>query len=389
MFESKLFEIVVWQESYPCESIEQTCKKHEYIKSYAFALHDRDENKKPHYHIAIQTSETQPSTRIAKDFGVLENAVEKCKSQKKTHKFDDMLMYLIHFNSPEKAQYDASSVIASFDYIAFIENKKASNATESRRIEIRNGIINGEIREYNLTKFITSYEFEKFNKTIKAAFDYRRQMVSGSDRNMNVVFIYGATGRGKTTFAKERARKSGFDFPFISSASNDMFDNYKGQPCVILDDLRGSMFRFDDCLKLFDNYTNSTVKSRYYNKDLVECELLFITSSQTLDEFCKDTLEYNNEDVNQLKRRIGTYIRYEDEYFYVSSWLLKENCYSPELQFKNEIYLDALEKQSSVETSLSVLGLDLKDSISPGNDFVKVTEPEAEQLKIMFKRLEK
>ena len=35
---------------------------------------------------------------------------------------------------------------------------------------------------------------------------------------------------------------------------------------LILDDLRDSDFKFTDLLKILDNHTKSTVKSRYHNK---------------------------------------------------------------------------------------------------------------------------
>lgn len=386
MFESKCFEVIVWVESYDCEHIKDTCDKYEYIKQYAFALHDKDENKKPHYHIMLQTYETQPSTRIAKDFCVLENAVEKCKSTKKTHQFDDMLLYLIHFNAPDKFQYDVSSVVSNMDYAGFIEKKKQIAVSKARENEIRQLIIDGVIKEYNVTKFVTPLEFERFKKSITSAFEFRRRMVTSSNRNMNVIYICGGTGRGKTTFAKERALSAGYEEPFISSAGNDLFDNYKGQPCVILDDLRGSMFRFDEIIKLTDNHTNSTVKSRYNNKDLVECKLLIITSSETIEQFAHNTEFYNNEDICQLKRRCGTYIRYDDDFYYVSAWETNKNSYSQELKFKNEIRSKFADDENSIEKSLSLLGLDMQNALCENNDFVSLDKEECKQVELLFNK---
>ena len=46
---------------------------------------------------------------------------------------------------------------------------------------------------------------------------------------------------------------------------------------LILDDLRPSCIGLSDLLKMLDNHTSSSVKSRYYNK-VLECKLIIITS---------------------------------------------------------------------------------------------------------------
>lgn len=258
--------------------------------------------------------------------------------------------------------------------------------TKARENEIRQLIIDGVIKEYNLHKFVTPLEYERFKKSINSAFEYRRRMVSSSNRNMSVIYIYGGTGRDKTTFAKERALCAGFEETFISSAGNDLFDNYKGQPCVILDDLRGFNFSFDEILKLTDNHTNSTVKSRYNNKDLVECKLMIITSSETIEQFARNTISYNNEDIDQLKRRCGTYIHYDDDFYYVSAWDNNKKTYLQEVKFKNVIKFKFADNESNIEKSLSLLGLDMQNAIQDNNDFITLSKEEYEQVELLFNK---
>ena len=82
---------------------------------------------------------------------------------------------------------------------------------------------------------------------------------------MNVLYLYGGSGCGKSTYAKMLAESHGYT-PFISSGSNDPFDGYKGQECVILDDLRGSVFPlFLTCLKYLITIQIPSVKARYKN----------------------------------------------------------------------------------------------------------------------------
>lgn len=381
MFESRTFEIVVYPDSYDCSQIETMCK-HEYIKDYAFALHDKDDNK-PHYHIMIQTHETQNSLRIARDFNVNENAVEKAKTKKRTHKYDDMCLYLIHKNAPCKYQYEPSIVVSSFDYLVFIEKYKAREVTATRRAEIINLIHTGVIKEYNLNEYVSVDEYIKFSNAIKSAFSYCEIEQNNLKRNMQVVFITGKSGTGKTTFAKERAYDMNYDI-FISSSSNDPFYGYAGQPCVIMDDLRGSALSYADWLKLLDNDTNSTVKARYSNKNLSSVKLLIITSSQTIEEFYRDIFDNNGESIIQLKRRIGLYIRMEKDFYYVSAWDNKIKGYTDEVRFKNNILLQFPDTNNSLENSLQCLGLDIKDSIPICNDFVDMTEEQMKQAKLLF-----
>ena len=56
---------------------------------------------------------------------------------------------------------------------------------------------------------------------------------------MNCIFITGASGTGKSTYAKQIASENKLSV-YISSGSNDVLDDYQGQDCIILDDLRPS-----------------------------------------------------------------------------------------------------------------------------------------------------
>ena len=74
----------------------------------------------------------------------------------------------------------------------------------------------------------------------------------------------------------------------VSSSSNDPFQDYMGQKAIILDDLRDKAFingngtdNFEDLLKILDNNTNSSDKSRFNNK-VFNGEVIVITSSVPL-----------------------------------------------------------------------------------------------------------
>lgn len=123
------------------------------------------------------------------------------------------------------------------------------------------------------------------------------------------MFICGKGGTGKTFYAKKLLKSLGYDF-CISSSSNDPFQDYMGQNAIILDDLRDKSFEFEDLLKILDNNTASSVKSRFANK-VFNGKMIIITSSIPLKYWFKSGRfnGLNKEDFRQLYRRINCYVQ--------------------------------------------------------------------------------
>lgn len=79
---------------------------------YAAILHDkdRDENgnlKKPHWHVVLRFQQATWSSAICKNLGIETNYIEDVK------KFDNAMLYLIHYNDSDKAQYDRQEVFGN------------------------------------------------------------------------------------------------------------------------------------------------------------------------------------------------------------------------------------------------------------------------------------
>lgn len=81
-------------------------------KSYDYAsiLHDKDVDedgviKKEHYHVVVNFgSNARWNTAVADELGLELNYIQECRS------IDRSLEYLIHFNEPDKYQYDLEEV---------------------------------------------------------------------------------------------------------------------------------------------------------------------------------------------------------------------------------------------------------------------------------------
>lgn len=299
------------------------------IDQWCYVLHDQDTHedgtpKRPHWHVYLHFTDSRQFDYIAKWFNIEQQYVNKIKGKR----FGDGIEYASHHNAPEKYQYPFSAVHANFDYAKAVEK----NVQEKEKSESINKIItaidNNEITPYNIVNALSMGDYVKYEKQIKKAFEYRRlRKLQEVNRQMNVIYMYGGSGLGKTTYAKYLAEKQGKTV-FICSSENDPFDGYAGQSCVIMDDIRGTNFKFGDLLKLLDNNTASSIKARYRNVAL-ECDLLIITTTKTPTEFYRGVFESHGEEFTQFLRRCGQMC-----YFYGDKIAIY--CYNPEIS-KHEI----------------------------------------------------
>lgn len=104
-FRSKIFTLIL----YPLEdethkkALEKIKKEYDYI----YIVHDRDvyengELKKSHTHVILRFHNSHWNTALSKDLEISENYIEASKSYKNN------LLYLIHFNEPDKTHYEVS-----------------------------------------------------------------------------------------------------------------------------------------------------------------------------------------------------------------------------------------------------------------------------------------
>lgn len=289
------------------------------VTQYAYILHDKDvdsngNKKEPHYHVFIWLKDSYDSKYVAQWFGVQEQYIVRIK--------DDAgaMEYLTHSNETEqdKYQYDKSEIVANFDVEQGIKKAKEKKDKDARLKAVLAGIDSGEIRGYNFQEYLTCEEYVRWKRQVEAAFQYRTQKVKGANRAMKCIFITGQSGTGKTTYAKQIAEQKKYSV-YVSSGSNDVLDDYQGQDCIILDDLRPSCMGLSDLLKMLDTNTASTVKSRYKNK-VLECKLIIITTTLDIDTFFQNVFTEQPESAIQLQRRCETLVRMTEKTITVFIW---------------------------------------------------------------------
>lgn len=356
----------------------------ECIQKYAYIIHDKDvytlddesknhlhkagSLKAPHIHLLLKFRCPQQIGNVAKWFDIKPNSVQKVKSEAAA------TAYLIHANAPEKHQYELNEVISNFDVAQAIQKVQTKRSLN----DVIDKILNGTICEYNKTTEIDPVMLVQQNKKIEMAFKVRAEhlLATKKDRNTECIFISGTSGSGKTTLAKRIADDKKLAY-YVSSGSNDILDGYMQQPVLILDDIRPSTLGLSDLLKLLDNNTASTVKSRYKNKALY-CDLIIITTVLDIDSFYSTVFKNSDEPIMQLKRRCGTYIKMDSEHIYISLWDSYKNDYSEPLEYENDVIniyrADHAKTTEEIEKNVSTLIPFLKRTDTPHDGFIQIPD---------------
>lgn len=279
--------------------------------NYFIALHPIDDHATfLHYHIGIHTSSDNTFDTIAGWFGLPVNSVNKIRGRFESTYF----LYLCHMTDAAKAAgktpIDPATIENNFrfDYNKLFKNleKKTNLGSILQRID------SGEIRPYNVFQFVDVETYAHKKPILERAFQYYQNKNKGVNREMKCLYYYGAPGTGKTTAAKEFAISKGYSV-YISSGGKNPLDDYAGEDCIILDDIRGSTFPLNDFLKLTDPNTDSLVGCRYYNKSISYCRLLIVTSVFSPVDLYAGVTDSHKEPLKQLLRRFELFEEFQPE----------------------------------------------------------------------------
>lgn len=278
--------------------------------------------------------------QIATHVGVAPQYVEK--AGKGRFAKSNMLSYLIHAKDEGKYQYDANEVatwLASdcdeIPYKFVYEQEKSrwergryakkNNSKEAVEDEkallemLLEKLANGRITKNEILLSDEYYQVyrKNINKMRDAEIAYMERryaraenMVKEGTYKQKTFFISGASGAGKSTFAKavaswmvEQAHKKGENWQIYNASADHAFDSYTGQEIVILDDLRCYSMSPADWLKLLDPYNVAEVSARYRNRGVV-AKALIITSVHSPEAFFAEACRGQSEPIVQFIRRI-------------------------------------------------------------------------------------
>ena len=277
------------------------------IESYYYIVHDNEEGKKPHFHCCISCKSPTKVRAIIKKYNLPIQQIENIKGS-----WVGALRYLIHIDNVDKVQYDVSQVVSNKNDYEEIINKPFKNTKREWLNDLLLDLYNGNVCFYDSEKLLSRCPsaidyFNNINKFKDAYNQYTERLL---EKDLNVYFVFGDSGSGKTTFAREWCKRNGLTY-CVSSSPNDLLQDYKGQEVLILDDLRHYHIDFTDFLKLCDTKVRTSFKSRYMNKKFVG-SYIFITTTEPLgDWYSSESLV---EQRYQFIRRITGYFNINKMY---------------------------------------------------------------------------
>lgn len=331
------------------EELIELIEKKLHPKRYAVILHDKDTDDKgqpaeEHIHMMLSFENARSINSVAKILGDKPQYIEAWKGDARNG-----YAYLIHATDKArmKHQYNVSEVKANFDYASMIQTiskevKKVDTYGDAAKIKmLLNLLYIGEITKEEVEKQLSGAQYAKAKKQIEDVYakylknhaeEWRKQMIE-SGKPIRVIWMYGKPGTGKTSFAKEYAKKAGNGQPFyVAGSSRDMFQSYKGEHIIILDELRAQSIPYNDLLRILDPFgidSQVFAPSRYFDKALA-AEMIIITTPYDPLQFYYEVFSYKFDLIDnfeQLYRRISLTINMTDTEILAATYDSNKQCY--------------------------------------------------------------
>lgn len=308
-------------------------------KKYAVIIHDKDiddngKPEEPHVHAMLSFENARSLNNVASLLNDKPQYIEAW-----TRKEGNGFAYLVHATkkAQNKHQYDTSEVTANFDYAEELLKISAEVAKSKRGTKVQlllDALYEGTISKSEVEERLTGSQYGRYHRQIESiwskrlknlAEQWKKDMIEHG-KQITVIWIYGASGVGKTRLAKEYAKNAHQDY-YFSGSSRDIFQNYAGQHTLILDELRPESITYGDLLKIttpFGAEEQIMAPSRYSDKSLA-CDLIIITTPFSPLSFYRKIFGYeisypnsingNNEDsFEQLLRRLTLVIGINEQY---------------------------------------------------------------------------
>lgn len=313
-------------------------------KKYAVILHDKDTDdngtpKEEHIHAMMSFENAHSLASVAKQLGDKPQYIEAWKGNS-----NNGYAYLIHKTDDAKSkyQYNPDSVIANFDYKSELQKiaLEVTSKKQSTNIKLMlDALLDGTLSKSELESRLTGSQYGRYKNQIEnvwakrlenLAEQFRKEMAE-QGKQVNVLWIYGSSGVGKTSLAIEYAKKANQPY-YITGSSRDIFQNYTGEHTLIMDELRPNVIPYQDLLRITDPFGNQTMApSRYHDKALA-CDLIIITTPYNPQEFYEQIFgnipSYarisKTDTFEQLLRRLTLIIEMDD--YYINAMKFDSKC---------------------------------------------------------------
>lgn len=295
-------------------------------KCWAAIVHDQDVDEEgkpvaPHIHLMMTFKNARHINSIAKQ---LQDKPQYLKIWKGNT--NNGFAYLIHETTRANGQHQYSSidVTANFNFPALMQKigvevaqAKAERATNVKQLLDMLNV--GALTKEQVIKRLSGAQYAYWHHQIDAvaakrlqdeAAEWRADM-EANGKTVTAIWIYGDTGTGKTSLAKEHAKKIQRPY-YVAGSSRDPWQSYGGEHTIILDELRPSIIPHQELLRLLDPFGYDTKvmgSSRFYDKALAADLIIITTPFAPTEFFYKAVSDIATDRVGQLMRRLSLIIR--------------------------------------------------------------------------------
>ena len=374
---------------YEIEEVKRIIKKAEELKDkkgnlrynfIAYIEHNRDIDeetqkiKGKHYHILFKLAQEENNnnknmcaTSTANALGVEPNMVQVLDCEN----FATHVQYLIHFQEKYhyKGKYELDEIVVvrnetGKDLIDYFDESKAKKKTTTSKAksildELELKISKNEILYINqacdfiIEKTGNDILYLKKYKIIEGLLNAatKRRIDPTKPKNMKVILITGESGTYKSTYVREFAKKYYNNFIYTAKA-NDLVDSYIGQKIFLINEYKRDFFEKlnqDEHLELLDNHSDGQVKSRYYNKFMNNVEILFLTTTYSIDRLIEEYEKRYPGHSSEFLRRISAYYVFENDeikkYRHPKDDIIGFELYKTEKNTLKDIYKEKIEEK--------------------------------------------
>jgi len=196
---------------------------------------------------------------------------------------------------------------------------------------IKEGMSNYEIIDSNPEYMMNIEKIERVRQLIRQN-DFKSKF-----RELEVVYIWGRAGSGKTRGVMERF---GYESVYRVTDYRHPFDNYAGQDVLVFDEFYSGAMRFNDLLNYLDGYPLE-LPCRYNNRVACYTKVFIISNIPLEKQYC-NVQAANGEAWRALMRRIHRVAEYSGESVIEYS-SVEEYTKRPAVHFLDEKQADYVE----------------------------------------------
>lgn len=241
-----------------------------------FALHDKDISN-THCHIIIQNK-----TQIR--FDTLKKLIPYGDIEKQRGTNKECYEYCLHIDKKslekEKEQYDDSCIKTNIEDLETWKKLDNSLGARNDLVQIVKDIKNGATQQ-DILKNYPSHFVRYSDAFTKVKQELLYEEYSNKFRQLEVIYIYGSTGKGKTRYVME---KYGYQNVYrVNEYNSGAFDRYEGQDVLLLDEFRSS-FTITQMLMYLDGYP-LWLPCRYRNKFAVYTKVYIISNISLAEQY--------------------------------------------------------------------------------------------------------